>query len=369
MSIGIPKDDNIEPTRPVPPQPVKASDCHLKKLGPELDSSKFTEEEKKLFPGLIGMTSPPPQKEERPGVPRSILKDLERIHGSVAEKSAAPLAVSQLVGNGDGMKPAEQGMRVQLAPNCKGNAVSGEMGTGTVMWVGNNGQVCHVRWDGTTRFDYSYCVGHNGFFDLCVACNETDKTARLTADAEGWTVQQVGQFLEGHRKSFGEKTDSYVTAFAREDIDGKTLFKLTKEELQELGLSLGHRKLLLDEIDKALTQRKSDSTPAFTGKITERAPIRAFHSDQASSSAGKIEARSESELLLARQLQAEKLPELQRLSIPGQSEGTRQMSALCGGVHPSAENSGLYEAPDDEAADGGGMSIFKRRLLAAKNAR
>jgi hypothetical protein len=74
------------------------------------------------------MTSPPPQKEERPGAPRSILKGLERIHGSVAERSAAPLAVRRLVGNGDGMKPAEQGMRVQLAPNCKGNAVSGEMG-------------------------------------------------------------------------------------------------------------------------------------------------------------------------------------------------------------------------------------------------
>ena len=332
----------------------------------DIDTSKFTETEKKLFPGLTGVVSPPQDKEQKGGVPKSILKDIEKIHGLSAQKRAkeTEMANVQLVGNGKGMKPAEQGMRVQLAPNCKGNAVSGEMGTGTIMWVGNQGQVCHVRWDGTTRFDYSYCVGHNGFHDLCVAPNATDTVAQLTDDATSWTVHDVGQFLERLRKSFGEKTDSYIQAFAREDIDGKTLVKLTKEELQELGLSLGHRKLLLDEIDKMQAKFKTDLIPAFSGQVMERAPLRAFRQNQDSD--GQVEAREESKLL-GRQLLAEQLPELQRLAIPGQKDGTRQMSELYGGIHPSAENSGLYEARDEEA-EGSGMSLFKRRMLAAKKA-
>lgn len=36
-------------------------------------------------------------------------------------------------------------------------------------WISNDGMVCHVRWDLASRFDYSYCIGHNGYHDLRTA--------------------------------------------------------------------------------------------------------------------------------------------------------------------------------------------------------
>ena len=338
---------------------------------PEGDTSRFTEAEKKLFPGLTGLVSPQLQEEPKGGVPKSILQGIERMHASNSKDAPAEdLSLVQLAGNEKGMRPAEQGMRVKLAPRCKGNAVGGENGVGTVMWVGNQGQVCHVRWDGTTRFDYSYCIGHNGFFDLCVASNGTDTPATPTGNPEKWTVGQVSLFVEGLRKTFGEKADIYVKAFAREDIDGVTLLKLTKDELQELGLSLGHRKLLLDEISQLQAKHKSDAVPAFSGKIVERAPLLPFATNSATS--GDDRPRSEADLLV-RQMEAERVPGLQRLHIPGQSDESRHMAELYGGVRPSAENMGGYGDADNSDTEGNkagdsNMSVFRRRMLAAKRA-
>eukprot|EP00960_Hanusia_phi_P045735 757408-Hanusia_phi.AAC.2 len=58
------------------------------------------------------------------------------------------------------------GLRVRLSESCMGSGIKGEKGCGTIQWVGNDGKVCHVRWDENQAFDYSYCIGHNGFYDL-----------------------------------------------------------------------------------------------------------------------------------------------------------------------------------------------------------
>ncbi len=358
IRISIPK------TTPLAGQTASKSDSQT-----SVDTSRFSEMEKKLFPGLTGEIQHKDEDEPKRGVPSSILKGLEKIQGNLAagKEDASAVAKAQLVGKGKGMRAPEQGMRVRLAPGSKGNAVTGEAGIGTIMWVGNNCEQCHVRWDGTTRFDYSYCVGHNGFHDLCVASDAEVKceATKPSESAESWSIEQVGQFLGGLRSVFGDKTDSYVKAFAREDIDGKTLLALTKDELQELGLSLGHRKMILDEIDKLKSKSKADARPAFSGAVVERTPVKAFGG--ASREGGGGESRDEADLLL-RQMEAERAPGLHRLSIPGQSEGSLEMAALYGGIHPSAEHAGLPGQGDE--ADGGTqeVSLFKRRMMASKKA-
>ena len=111
----------------------------------------MSDAEKRLFPGLTGMIKP--EEKARGSVPQSILDGLERMKMSKSltkEDSAADSPKEPLVGAGKGMVPAQQGMRVVLAPGCKGNAVTGEEGPGAIVWVGKDGQVCHVRWDGAT---------------------------------------------------------------------------------------------------------------------------------------------------------------------------------------------------------------------------
>jgi hypothetical protein len=61
-------------------------------------------------------------------------------------------------------------------------------------------------------------------------------------------------------------------------------------------------------------------------------------SDSETAAAG--ESRDEAGLLL-RQMEVERAPGLHRLSIPGLSEGSLEMAALYGGIHPSAEHAGL----------------------------
>jgi hypothetical protein len=366
------KSDAKPPIRvSIPKNTPVAGQTDSKSDASKVDASKFTEMEKKLFPGLTGEIQHRNEDEPRTGVPPSILKGLEKIQGNqVPDRGgSAPVAKVQLVGTGKGMKAPEQGMRVRLAPGSKGNAVTGEAGLGTIMWVGKNCEQCHVRWDGTTRFDYSYCIGHNGFHDLCVASNAevACENPRPSESAESWSIEQVGQFLLGLRTVLGDKTDSYVKAFAREDIDGKTLIALTKDELQELGLSLGHRKLMLDEIDKLKTKSKADVKPAFSGAVVERTPVKSFGS--ASREGGGGESRDEADLLL-RQMETERAPGLHRLSIPGQSEGSQEMAALYGGIHPSAEHAGLPGQSEEPEADVGAedISLFKRRMMASRKA-
>ena len=50
----------------------------------------------------------------------------------------------------------------------------------------------------------------------------------------------------------------YQSVFAENDIDFEVLLELTEQELEKLGLSLGHRKKLL----KAIAALSNDKTPS-----------------------------------------------------------------------------------------------------------
>eukprot|EP00961_Rhodomonas_salina_P139638 1879216-Rhodomonas_salina.1 len=89
-------------------------------------------------------------------------------------------------------------------------------------------------------FDYSYCTGHNGFFDLKLA--EEKPVQEITkagggggAGTQEWSVEDVGNFLEGMRKDFGAKVEKYQANFKEEDVDGKALAEMTNEDFKELG--------------------------------------------------------------------------------------------------------------------------------------
>jgi len=196
----------------------------------------------------------------------------------------------RVVGQEQGMRRAAVGLRVRLASGVRGNGVSGEKGEGSIQWVSKAGDVCHVRWDEASRFDYSYCCGHNGFFDLEIVPDvdreafESVQAQAAPCKAESWSVADVQEFVESLRTTFGAKCNSYKLAFQREDIDGRAMLALQDEDLKELGLSLGHRKVFGTELaklasDAARVHSQSigeerggtgSKEEAFTGVITER---------------------------------------------------------------------------------------------------
>jgi len=238
------------------------------------------------------------------GVPPSIIEALGKRAASGSGKgpvtlnspSASKLPPSspennqRVVGQEQGMHQAHVGLRVRLAPGVRGNGVNGEKGEGSVQWVSKAGDVCHVRWDDAGRFDYSYCCGHNGFYDLEVAGAPAQEVMpsggsgappAASSKADAWNVQDVQEFVESLRSRFGAKCNSYKLTFQNEDIDGRALLALKEEDLKELGLSLGHRKVLCLELAKLASEGDADtpegrggvaasSEPAFTGVITER---------------------------------------------------------------------------------------------------
>mgnify|MGYP001814446404 CR=1 FL=1 len=53
--------------------------------------------------------------------------------------------------------------------------------------------------------------------------------------------------------------DQYVSAFEKNDVDGRVLHLMTNEELKELGVSLGHRKLRLAAIGDASSGATTDA--------------------------------------------------------------------------------------------------------------
>ena len=63
--------------------------------------------------------------------------------------------------------------------------------------------------------------------------------------AESWSPQDVADYIRGLTGDFGDKAGEYAENMAKEDINGKAFLNLTADELKELGLSMGHRKLLL----------------------------------------------------------------------------------------------------------------------------
>jgi TPR repeat protein len=199
-------------------QPVASSHASsASAASPAPPAHEPTEEEKRLFPGLVGLVQPAPAETPATlGVPQSIVEKLEEaearrrsrgMHGegdadnedelsrSISDAEDEDLEAElrkadgqgvmpaagrragkrwidkqreeRLIGDDEtGMVPAAVGLRVRLSRACQGQGVKGEDGVGTIQWIGNQRSVCHVKWEGNPRFDYSYCIGYNGFYDL-----------------------------------------------------------------------------------------------------------------------------------------------------------------------------------------------------------
>ena len=72
-----------------------------------------------------------------------------------------------------------------------------------------------------------------------------------TRKLEEWTKEQVGQFVSSltAEADFGDKASQYAETMVRQDVSGVVLMGLTETELkEELGMSLGHRKILKEHI-------------------------------------------------------------------------------------------------------------------------
>ena len=65
---------------------------------------------------------------------------------------------------------------------------------------------------------------------------------------KAWCVQDVQRFVNGLTREFGDKAAVYAAALAANDVNGEALLLLSEEDLKELGLSLGHRKLLFARV-------------------------------------------------------------------------------------------------------------------------
>ena len=152
--------------------------------------------------------------------------------------------------------------------------------------------VCDVYREGNPRFDYSYCVGHNGFYDLRLPENAHEGSgARAAVDmrgtkvegttsggvagqggggARGWSVVEVARFVGGLTADFGGKAAVYAENLQKEDVNGEVLLGLANDDLKELGLTLGHRKLMLAHIARLQTETASGTqTPGDELRVAE----------------------------------------------------------------------------------------------------
>jgi GTP-binding protein EngB required for normal cell division len=77
-------------------------------------------------------------------------------------------------------------------------------------------------------------LGGGGFLDL--------------GSVEEWSLVQVGEFVSSLTADFGAKAGVYAEAMVREDVNGRVLLALDDAGMKDLGLSLGHRKLLAQRI-------------------------------------------------------------------------------------------------------------------------
>jgi len=77
-------------------------------------------------------------------------------------------------------------------------------------------------------------LGGGGFLDL--------------GSVEEWSLVQVGEFVSGLTADFGAKAGVYAEAMVREDVNGRVLLTLDDAGMKDLGLSLGHCKLLAQRI-------------------------------------------------------------------------------------------------------------------------
>jgi hypothetical protein len=62
---------------------------------------------------------------------------------------------------------------------------------------------------------------------------------------ETWSASDVSAFVTGLTEAFGSKASEDAAAMRREHVNGEALVQLSDGDLREVGLSLGHRKILL----------------------------------------------------------------------------------------------------------------------------
>ena len=94
--------------------------------------------------------------------------------------------------------------------------------------------------------------------------------------SKGYNSQRASMKHEVHKWLADLDLDQYADAFADNDIDHRALPLLTEDDLRELGVSLGHRKILL----AAIAQLSQDHSPSGT-EVSHQA--RATLADQQSS--------------------------------------------------------------------------------------
>uniref|UniRef100_A0A7S4JQT6 SAM domain-containing protein n=1 Tax=Guillardia theta TaxID=55529 RepID=A0A7S4JQT6_GUITH len=366
----------INDSKMPPPRALEAGKVNSSSSPPS--KQNISVEEQRLFPGPSGLVKE--FKEEAPvpaqaKVPSTILekipkylkpKDSEQVtpQSCVSNSSASAPAMNKppsqgkevLVGAEPLMQKAVCGLRVRLAASCLGSGIKGEKGCGTIQWVGNGGKVCHVRWDENEAFDYSYSVGHNGFYDL-QAVQDPRSVKKEPTKASSWTTQGVLQFLESFRPTFGEKTDMYKESMAKEDIDGKALLQLQSEDLKELKFSLGHRKHLLEELDKLKRLEQMEdgpSRPAFSGIVVEK--------DLAKDPPPNEEAekpKRDEDSILTEKFSSHGPPRLAELDFKRQAQAC---AAALGNVKPLPQFAVDDELLEGEETSPSGDSLFRRTL-------
>ena len=81
----------------------------------------------------------------------------------------------------------------------------------------------------------------------------------MVGSVKGWTVEDVCTFVQGLRQEFGDQASVYAAAMKKHKIKGGGLQRLTAAHLEELGVSSGHRELLLARIQHLLGTRSAAS--------------------------------------------------------------------------------------------------------------
>ena len=63
-----------------------------------------------------------------------------------------------------------------------------------------------------------------------------------------WSTEDVSHYVRGLAAELGDRAHTYADAMAREDIDGVAFVSLSGDDLDKLGVSIGHRKRLMSNI-------------------------------------------------------------------------------------------------------------------------
>jgi small GTP-binding protein len=86
---------------------------------------------------------------------------------------------------------------------------------------------------------------------------------------EEWSLVQVGEFVSGLTADFGAKAGVYAEAMVREDVNGRVLLTLDDAGMKDLGLSLGHRKLLAQRIARLAPATRAQEAACPIGGVLD----------------------------------------------------------------------------------------------------